>query len=222
VAASEAHHCANTNVVGNQPDSMRPLISTIIILIFVSCTQNRTTADNHAQETIDSTLENDLISADFLMYADSLKIDSLTDRVRNSFDIYDERNNKILHIDAEELAEFQFSFFLPRLNLILNKRNFNLDVKTADNYENSNEVFLNEEKIQLYTKDELENSDFWDKASRAFFKKLNDLLRRENLNESFFLLYSGNDLHAILLTDKQFDIIAEKYKNEPNEIPYRP
>ena len=97
-----------------------------------------------------------------------------------------------------------------------------MDVKTADNYENSNEVFLNEEKIQLYTKDELENSDFWDKASRAFFKKLNDLLRRENLNESFFLLYSGNDLHAILLTDKQFDIIAEKYKNEPNEIPYRP
>jgi hypothetical protein len=156
------------------------------------------------------------------MYTDSLKIDSLTDRVRNSFDIYDERNNKILHIDAEELAEFQFSFFLPRLNLILNKRNFNLDVKTADNYENSNEVFLNEEKIQLYTKDELENSDFWDKASRAFFKKLNDLLRRENLNESFFLLYSGNDLHSILLNDKQFDIIAEKYKNEPNEIPYRP
>jgi hypothetical protein len=96
-------------------------------------------------------------------------------------------------VDAEELAEFQFDFFLPRLNVILNKRNFNLEVKTADNYETSNEVFLNGEKIQLYTKDELENSDFWDKASRTFFKKLNDLLKKGNLNESFFLLYNGND-----------------------------
>ena len=201
---------------------MRPLITTIIVLLFLSCTENRTTKNNQAQEINDSTLGDSLIMADFLMYADSLKIDTLTDQVRKSFDIYDERNNKILHVDAEELAEFQFSFFLPRLNLILNKRNFNLDVKTDDNYESSNEVFLNGEKIQLYTKDELENSDFWDIASRTFFKKLNDLLKRENINESFFLLYNGNDLHALLLTDKQFTIIADKYKNEPKEIPYRP
>lgn len=111
---------------------------------------------------------------------------------------------------------------MPRLNLILKKRNFRVDVKTADNYQTSHEVFLNEEKIQLYTKDELENGDFWDKASRTFFKKLNDLLKRENLNESFFLLYYGNDLHALLLTDKQLAIIADKYKNEPKEIPYKP
>ena len=160
--------------------------------------------------------------ADFLMYADSLKIDSLTDQVTKSFDIYDDRNNKILHVDAEELAEFQFDFFLPRLNIILNKRNFNLEVKTADNYETSNEVFLNGEKTQLYTKAELENSDFWDKASRTFFKKLNELLKKKSINESFFLLYNGNDLHALLLTDKQFNIIADKLKNEPKEMPYRP
>jgi hypothetical protein len=168
------------------------------------------------------TLGSDLIAADFLSYTDSLYIDSLTNRIRNSFDIYDERNNKILHVDAEELAEFQFGFFLPRLKFILSKRNFELDVKTADNYETSNEVFLNGEKIQLYTKDELENSDFWDKASRTFFKKVNDLLKKEKLNESFFLLYNGNDLHVLLLTDKQFAIIADKNRNEPKEIPYRP
>jgi hypothetical protein len=218
---SKTLHVICTNVVGNQPGQMRTLISTIIISLLFSCNQNRTT-DNQVHKIIDTTLGNDLITADFLIYADSLKIDSLTDQVRKSFDIYDEGNNKVLHVDAEELAEFQFSFFLPRLNLILKKRNFKLDVKTADNYETSNEVFLNGEKIQLYTKDELENGDFWDKASRTFFKKLNDLLKRENLNESFFLLYNGNDLHALLLTDKQFAIIADKYRNEPEEIPYRP
>jgi hypothetical protein len=201
---------------------MRLLISTIIILLCFSCTRDRTTAGNQAHQTYDSTLANNLIMADFLMYADSLKIDSLTDQVKKSFDIYDDRNNKILHVDAEELAEFQFDFFLPRLNVILNKRNFNLEVKTTDNYETSNEVFLNGEIIQLYTKAELENSDFWDKASRTFFKKLNELLKKESINESFFLLYNGNDLHALLLTDRQFNIIVHKLKNEPKEIPYRP
>ncbi len=201
---------------------MKHSISTIFILLFFSCSHDNTSADDQALKTTDSTFGVNLIAADFLIYADSLKIDSLADQIKNSFYIYDDRNNKIAHIDAEELSEFQFSFFVPRLNLILNKRNFQLDVKTADNYETSNEVFLNGEKTQLYTKDELEKGDFWGKASRNFFKKLNDLLKKKNLNESFFLLYTGNDLHALLLTDKQFNIIAEKYKNEPKEIPYRP
>jgi hypothetical protein len=190
-AASKGHHCRNTNVVGNKPGQMRPLITTIIISLFFSCTQNRTTSDKQVHEISESTLGSDLIAADFLSFTDSLYIDSLTGRVINSFDIYDERNNKIFHVDAEELAEFQFSFFLPRLNLILSKRNFELDVKTADNYETSNEVFLNGEKIQLYTKDELENSDFWDKASRTFFKKLNDLLKKENLNNKIHMPCRG-------------------------------
>jgi hypothetical protein len=201
---------------------MRLLISTIIILLCFSCTRDRTAVDKQVHQTYDSTLENNLIMADFLIYADSLKIDSLKDQLKKSFDIYDDRNNKILHVDAEELAEFQFDFFLPRLNVILNKRNFNLEVKTGDNYETTNEVFLNGEKIQLYTKVELENSDFWEKASRTFFKKLNELLKKKSINESFFLLYNGNDLHALLLTDRQFNIIVDKLKNEPKEIPYRP
>jgi hypothetical protein len=201
---------------------MRHLIPTIFVLLLFSCSQDNTTTDDQTLKTNDSTFGSNLIDADFLKYADSLKIDSLTDQVKKSFYIYDDRNNKIVHIDAEELAEFQFKFFLPQLNDILCKRNFYLEVKTADNYETSNEVFLNGEKIQLYTKDELEKGDFWDIASRKFFKKLNELLKKQNSKESFFLLYSGNDLHTLLLTDKQFNIIADKYKNEPKEIPYRP
>jgi hypothetical protein len=41
-------------------------------------------------------------------------------------------------------------------------------------------------------------------------------------NQSEYTLYGGNDLHAILLTEKQLSIIAEYYKNEPKEIPYKP
>ena len=201
---------------------MKNFILTIFILLFASCSNDKPTIDSQTLKINDSRFGSNLIAADFLLYADSLYIDSLTEQVIKSFYIYDDSNNKIAHIDAEELAEFQFNFFLPRLNIILSKRNFQLDVKRANDYETSNEVFLNGEKIQLYTKDELNKGDFWDKASKTFFKKLNELLKKKNINESFFLLYNGNDLHAFLLTDKQFDIIADRYKNEPKEIPYRP
>lgn len=194
----------------------------IIILCSTSCFQDKTSGDNQLIESNDSTFGKSLINNGFLQYADIHELDTLADQIIKTFDIYDDRNNKILHVDAEELTEFQFSFFLPQLNVILNKRNFQLEVKTADNYETSNEVFLNGEKIRLYTIDELENDDFWDIASRTFFKKLNELLKRQNFKESFFLLYDGNDLHALLLTDNQFHIIVNKYNNEPKVIPYRP
>ena len=198
---------------------MRYLVTTIIILLCLGCSNNKS---SNKEQTDDSKYGINLINADFLLYADSLNVNSLKDEIKKTFNIYDDRNNKILHIDAEELAEFQFNFFLPQLNVILSKRSFLLDIKKDHNYETSYEVFLNEEKIQLYTKDELEQGDFWDKASRTFFKKLNELLKKQNSKESFFLLYNGNDLHTILLTDLQFNIIAEKYKNEPSEIPYKP
>ena len=66
----------------------------------------------------------ELIENGFLKYADSSKVDSLEIQLTNSFDIYDDDNFKIAHIDAEELAEFSFDFFLPTLNKILAKRNF--------------------------------------------------------------------------------------------------
>lgn len=202
-------------------DKQCVLIWTVLITIFLVCNESKT-SNKQPEEVRYASHGDSLITAGFLRYADSLDVDTLASQIRQSFRIYDERNNKIVHVDAEELAEFQFSFFLPRLNKMLNRRNFYLELKTEDNHENSYEVFLNGEKIQLYTEEELQKHDFWDIASRTFFKKLNELLKRENIDESFFLLYGGNDVHALLLTEKQFNIIADRYKNDSVEVPYRP
>ncbi len=163
-----------------------------------------------------------LLDSGFLDYADSSKLDSLKSGLVNSFDIYDKANNKIAHIDAEELAEFSFGFFLPRLNEMLAKREFELKVQTADDYSTSNDILLNKERIRLYTRTELEKGIFWNSASRSFFKEINRQLGIKKITESFYLLYEGNDLHVLLLTASQHRIIAEKYKNEPKEIPYLP
>ena len=170
----------------------------------------------------DSIYGKKLIDSDFLKYAENSKIDSLKIQLKNSFDIYDDNNFKVAHIDAEELAEFSFDFFLPQLNKMLEKRNANLVVKTANDYENTNDIIINGEKLNLYTKKELDNQTFWDTAPRNFFKKINEILKAKNIDEQFYLLYGGNDLHTILLTEKQFSIISEYYKDNEKEKPYKP
>lgn len=198
---------------------MKFLITPIILLFCFSCCCDKTPQE---QLTLDSIYGSQLVEADFLKYTDRNEIKQQTEYVRKDFGIYDESQNKMLHVDAEELAEFQFDFFLPRLNVILGKRHFHLAVKPADNYETSNEVFLNGEKIQLYTDDEFEKGNYRNQAARRFFKKLNELLKRKHPEESFFLLHSDNDLEAYLLTARQQKIIAERYKDEYLYIPYKP
>ncbi len=170
----------------------------------------------------DSIYATELIDNDFLKYVDSSKINSLKTQLKNSFDIYDDDNFKIAHIDAEELTEFSFDFFLPQLNKMLEKRNVNLIVKTANNYEKTNDIIINGEKLNLYTKKELDNLTFWDTAPRVFFKKVNEILQAKNIDEQFYLLYGGNDLHTLLLTDRQFSIISEYYEDNEKEKPYKP
>jgi len=197
----------------------------IIILLFstilISCNQNVQTQKDNMQKS-DSIYATELIDNEFLKYADSSKIDSLKTQLKNSFDIYDDNNFKITHIDAEELAEFNFDFFVPNLNRLLEKRQVNLSVKKLNSNDNSFDILINEDSIQLYSQNDLNNNLFWDTAPRNFFKKVNEILKTKNINEQFYLLYGGNDLHTLLLTDKQFSIISEYYINNDKEKPYKP
>ena len=200
---------------------MRQLSLLFLFILLVSCNQ-KTKTQNYSRQKSDSIFATKLIDNDFLKYADKSKIDSLKIQLKSSFNIYDDDNFKIADIDAEELAEFNFDFFLPHLNKMLQKRNINLSVRTANDYEKTNDIIINGEKINLYTKKELDNQTFWDTAPRNFFKKINEILKTKNIDEQFYLLYGGNDLHTLLLTDKQFSIIAEYYKDNEYEKPYKP
>lgn len=103
--------------------------------------------------------------------------------------------------------------FFSQLNRILEKRNLYLAVKTTNDYEITNNIFINHEKINLYPKQDLKSEKFWKTAPKNFFRKINEILKSNNSDEKFYLLYGGNDLSALLLTEKQFQIIREYYKN---------
>lgn len=200
---------------------MKHLLILLLYISWLGCNQNTNPADKKP----DSAPENhaaELIDKGFLIYADSSTLDSLKTRLMNSFDIYDERNYKIAHIDAEVLAEFSFDFFLPALNKILAKRNFTLSAQKLNDNDNSFDVLINSDTIPLYTPKDLESDVFWDRAPQAFFRKINDLLKIAGITEQFYLLYGGNDLHCLLLTDEQFSVIADYYKDNEREKPYKP
>lgn len=198
----------------------------MFLSILLSCgqkaqTQNQNNQKENTQKP-DSIYAAELINNDFLNYAEISKIDSLKKDLKDSFNIYDEANFKIADIDAEELAEFNFDFFLPRLNKMLAKRNVQLTVETTIDFEKTNDILINGERINLYTKQELDNFTFWDTAPRNFFKKANEILKAKNVDEQFYLLYGGNDLHTLLLTKKQFLIITEYYRDSEKNKPYTP
>ena len=201
---------------------MKQLALLFFTIFLISCKQNPQTQSDNMQPSSRENYALELINNDFLKYADSSKIDTLKTGLINAFDIYEDDNFRIVHIDAEELAEFSFDFFLPSLNKILAKRDIKISAQQLDNNTTSYEALINGDTVQLYTQKDLDNEIFWDTASRHFFRKVNEVLKTKNNSEQFYLLYGGNDLHAILLTDKQLSIIADYYNSKPSEIPYKP
>jgi hypothetical protein len=201
---------------------MKQLTILIFSISLFSCNQNAQTQNDNMPKTDKRNYATELIDNGFLKYADSLKVDSLKTQLTDSFDIYEDENFKIAHIDAEELAEFSFDFFLPALNRILVKRDFKLSAQKLNDIDKSFDALINGDTIQLYTQNELSNNTFWDTAPRNFFRKVNELLKAKNIDEQFYLLYGGNDLHTLLLTDKEFLIIADYYNDNDKEKPYKP
>lgn len=159
-----------------------------------------------------------LLSGGFLNYAETKK------PVKESeLNIYDENTNKYAFVDAEALTEFDFKFFNTQIKRMLAKRNIQISVAPAPDAEKSFSVLIQNEKIPLYTAEELKDGTYWTTGPKVFFKKINALLKAKNCNEQFYLLYEGtNDLSAFLLTPAEHAILKEIYKNDPKEIPVLP
>jgi len=194
----------------------------ILAIAFVGCNLKTPKTTDTLPQIQTSDLAKELIDNGFLKYADSSKIDSLKGEMISTFYIYNEDNFKIAHIDAEELSEFSFNFFLSNLNKMLAKRNYKLSARKLNNDDRSFDAEINGERVELFTQKDMEDNSFWDKAPRNFFKKLNEQLSSSNVEEQFYLLYSDNDLHTMLLTKKQFAIIAKYYNGNLHETPYLP
>ena len=204
---------------------MKKLIAIFMVLSLVSCNQNQSVSKEQltkSEEILDKKFGKQLIDSQYLKYAEQSKIDSLQFGIINSFNIYEEDTNKYALVDEENIAEFTFDAFMPQIKKMLVKRNVKIDVEVSKDYEKTLNVLINGEKVKLYSQEDLKNKNFWDIATRNFFKKLNEILKQNACKEKFYLLYGGNDLGTFLLDEKQFEIIKERYKGNSGDIPYLP
>lgn len=195
----------------------------LVILTLILCSCNIKHGNELITQTKDQdSLVNELVNADFLQYTDSSKIESVRQSFINDGYIFGSEINRYVHIDAEELTEGSFDFFRTDLTRILKKRGFEVTFSTTENFETLHEVMINNEAFALFDDKNLTDNSFWDIGPRRFFDELNKELEKRKLQERFYLIYGGNDLGAILLTERQFSIIAKINEGNTKEIPYKP
>ena len=199
--------------------SMRILI--LLVMIFSSCNNSKDSKTISQTKNQDSLII-ELINSGFLQYTDSIKIESVRESFVKDCNIFKEEIYRYVNIDAEELVEGSFDFFKSDLTNILKKRGLEITFSTTENFEKFHEVMINNKTFVLFDEKNLSDYSFWDIGPRRFFKKINQELEKSKSNERFYLINSGNDLGAILLTEKQFNIIEKIYEENSKEIPYKP
>lgn len=199
---------------------MRCLI--FLIVIFISCNIKHDNNNVISQNKHQDSLVNELIQNDFFVYTNSSNVDSIATFFVKDECIFSPEINRYVHIDAEELAEGSFDFFKINLTEILKKRGLEITFFTTQNFEKSHEVIINKKKFYLFDDKNIADFSFLDIGPRRFFKAINQELQISKSDERFYLLYGGNDLGAILMTDKQFEIIEKINEGNSKEIPYKP
>ena len=89
-------------------------------------------------------LNKQLLSGGFLNYAESK-----TPVTENEPNIYDESTNKYVYVDAEALAEFDFSFYSNQINRMLKKRNIQIPLRVSPDADETFSVFLGEKRFRF-------------------------------------------------------------------------
>jgi hypothetical protein len=134
--------------------------------------------------------------------------------------------SRLVHADAEELAEGGFGEFLHEMAPLLNKVGVaapNVDEQYGDQYI----VALGARRATIWSHQDLVHDSthqgyLWGIAGVRSFQLVNDLLASNHSTERIYAVYGGNDLFAFLLTPELFDLIATHPRATKKDLPYVP
>lgn len=122
--------------------------------------------------------------------------------------------------DAEDLAEGGIGEFLETIRPFLEKQNIELNVGNEDFSDKGYIIEINGFKYEIYSEDELNSEDLWELSTNRSFAIVNKLLTEANSNERIYILYGGNDLRAIFLTDEMYKLINNDQELSDGEKPH--
>jgi hypothetical protein len=169
-----------------------------------------------------TTLLNSLEKLDFYKYTPASEINRIKSESRKTGDIFGGPSvQRMYHADAEDIAEGYAFAFIEEIQAFLEI--LGVHIHTIDQvFENDKDYTLtiDDEMFILYLDKEADTlHDLWEITTIRVFGIVNHLLISAKSTERIYMLYGGNDCHAVFLTAEMFQIIKDSKALPESEIP---
>ena len=129
------------------------------------------------------------------------------------------RSERLMHLDAEELAEGGIFDALMRNGPKFVSRGASVVQFRQSCNDAGYEIEINHRNFKIYDGSEMQ--DCWGLASASFFEIANFLLEGNRCGDRAYALYGGNDLHGVLMSSQMFETIVQN-TTDARELPYEP
>ncbi len=121
--------------------------------------------------------------------------------------------------DAENLAEGGVHEFLAKIAPFLTTQGVQIDSIEEHFRDTGYRITINGREYELYSGAELASANIWELTTTRAFGIVNTLLREAGSSERVFVLYGGNDLHAVFLTTEMYEVLRRAAVLPPQEMP---
>lgn len=121
--------------------------------------------------------------------------------------------------DAENLAEGGVQEFLTKIAPFLTTQGVQIDSIDEHFTDTGYRITIKGREYELYSEAERASANIWELTTTRAFGIVNTLLREAGSRERVFILYGGNDLHAVFLTDEMYEVLRRAAVLPPQEMP---
>jgi hypothetical protein len=194
------------------------LIIVSISVILIGCSKKSEKTKDVKSTALDiSSLISQLEQKGYYKYIDQSKVKEVKNNsIKYGYVFGWEESGRDFTEDAEDITEGGVSRFFESIKEFLKSQNVNVKITNEDSSGIGYFITINDKRYEIYSEKEQDSSDLWGICTNRSFAIVNKLLKEAGSKERVYVLYGGNDLRAIFLTDEMFEII-NKYTALPEK-----
>lgn len=196
------------------------LLFLLVILIVVGCSVRKTVVSAPSPSEGLESLRSKLEAAGYYMYVDAAKVEEVKAEAMNTGYIFGGEDTKRDYMsDAEDLAEGGIGDFFETIKPFLATQNVKLVVSDENFSDKGYKIKVNGIEYEIYSEQESQAANVWELTANRSFAIINDSLIKAGSLERIYILYGGNDLRAIFLTEDMYKLISESKELPAAEKP---
>jgi hypothetical protein len=194
---------------------MRYILTVVVVLILILVLIGCNNKEKQASSPKDSNNQiSQLISLleknGYYKYIDPSMIEKVKKESIEAGYVYGwEDSGRDFSSDAESLAEGGVSEFFESIKEFLVRQNVVVKVSEEDFDDEDYKITVNGVQYEIYSKEEAQTDEIWELSTIRSFAIVNKLLKNAGSSERLYILYGGNDLRCVFLTDEMYNLISE-------------